>query len=236
MGERLGEGREFYPEETLEDCLRNPEIADELSSEECEQLLALAQAKIAEIYEPNLKAKYKAIVQRILQQYTKTAYSTHKPQINISDSYNINTQNGSSTMSVNICAINNFHQTNLIGIHSAQIVRHESYGYLCTITDKEHRFWINLKLFILKQRDGTELRILFIADWYVIPGLRDNKIGTQLQQLAQKIGKDNRCSTLFCVLIPENPHDLERLKSTNQKMGYQINDVDGAVVAQKSLT
>jgi hypothetical protein len=236
MGESMGESRDFSPENTLEDCLGNPEFVSELSHEECGELLELARARVVEIFDPDLKARYKAIIQKILLQHIKAAYGRQKSSINIDDSYTINSANGPSVMTVNVCEIKNFSDTVSVGVNPSQIARNESCGYLCAITDKEQRFWINLKMFILKQADGSELCLLFIADWYVIPALRTTGIGTQLQQLAQRIGQENDCSSIFCFLVPENPEDLERLIATNQKMGFQVKNIDGAQVAQKFLT
>lgn len=233
--ERMGGSMEQSPEELLEECLDNPERIDELSREDCEKLMDLAQSKIIEIFEPYLKARYQSLIQRAQRMVAVTSRGAQRSRICINDSYVIDTPRGQSATKVNTCEINNLSQAALTGVDFSRILRSESYGCLSTITDREHRFWINLKFLVLKQRDGTELRLLFIADWYVDRTLRGTGIGKQLQQLAWQIGEANGCSSVFCLLVPENPNDLERLKSTNQRMGYQIRNVDGSTVAQRLL-
>lgn len=238
MFERCRESREFFPDEAIEECVERPEILDELSREELDKMFEFAQSKIIEIFEPHLKARYRSVIQKILQKYASNptnSTNSRTPGISINESYEISTPTGRAIMGVNISKLTNFHQLALIDIDPFQIIRHESQGYLCTIHDRAQRFYINLKLFILKTRDGTESRHLFIADWYVAPELRDNGIGSQLQQLAHGIGKQNGCSKIFCVISPEDPNDLARLKATNEKMGYEIAEVGGSLVAQKSL-
>lgn len=226
----------FDVAKALEECMKNPGRIDKLSKEECAKIIELANARILEISEPALRAKYRAIAQRVLQQYVKTNNNGGKGRrINIDDSYPIRTANGTVAMRVNTCEVRSFDKASLIGVDQLQIVRHESCGYLCTITDPEKRFWINLKFFIIKQEDGTELRLLYIMDWYVSKAHRGQGIGGQLQQLVQKIGNNNNCTTIFGVLVPEDKEDLDRLKKTKENMGYQISEADGLVIAQKLL-
>ncbi|MFA6549812.1 MAG: GNAT family N-acetyltransferase [Candidatus Gracilibacteria bacterium] len=227
---------EFNAAEAIKNCLENPEAIDDLTPGECMQILEIIQARILEIFDPEIKAKYKVFAQRILQRYVMASGNAQqKPKINIEKSYEIDTAHGTATLNVNVCQSNNLSQAILMDSDMSQVVRNGSTGYLCTITDKERRFWINIKIFILKQKDGTELRSLFIADWYVSPNLRDSGIGKKLQDLAEQIGRNNACTSIFCIIIPENPNDLNRLIAANIRMGYQIKNDRGRTVGCKQL-
>jgi hypothetical protein len=65
--------------------------------------------------------------------------------------------------------------------------------------------------------------------------MRNCGIGRQLQEIAEKIAKDNRCTTIFSLLVPEDPKDLERLKSAKRKMGYKIQETQNGLVAKKRI-
>lgn len=235
MVDRLGEIRDFYRDEALEDCLQFPEALEDLNDSQALEVQQLAEARIFEIFDPSIKAKYQRLIQRIKTKLLGTATKAARADFPfIQNAYAINTPQGGVLANVKIGNLETLHQVGYLGVAMQDIVREESTGITCNIGDKDHQFWINLKMFKLKKRDGTEVKAVFVADWYVSPHLRNSGIGKQLQDLAATIARDNGCTAVFAVLIPEDPKDLERLKVTNAKLGYQVRETErGEFVATR---
>jgi len=230
------EGNDFYADEALAECLDFPEMLEELTREQALEVLRLAEARIFEIYDHDIKAKYQRLIQQIKTKLLGGASDAAQiPSANIQDSYVIDTPEGKTTLRVTVGNLGNFHQAALLGVPIMDLNRKKSVGLACNINDKQHRFWINLKMFGLVRKNGTVVRAVFIADWYVSPGMRDCGIGRQLQEIAEKIARDNRCTTIFSQLVPEDPKDLERLKAAKRKMGYKIQETQNGLVAKKRM-
>lgn len=56
------EGNDFYPYEVLEECLHSPDTLDELTPAQVAVILELAKAKIFEINDPVIKARYQRLI------------------------------------------------------------------------------------------------------------------------------------------------------------------------------
>lgn len=74
---------------------------------------------------------------------------------------------------------------------------------------------------------------LYIADRYIEPALRGNKLGDQLLKIADIIARENNCKTIFATLIPEDENDKELLKKGHEKNGYVI--AEDGITAIKNI-
>jgi GNAT superfamily N-acetyltransferase len=230
------ERNDFYADEALLECLDDPALLEELTEAQALEVQRLAEARVFEIYEPIIKARYQRLIQKIKTKLLGSATAAARADFPyIQTTYVIGIAGRSTPVGVTVGNLENLHQANLLGISTQDLVREESTGLTCNISDKDHQFWINLKMFKLKKRDGTEVKAVFIADWYVSPHFRGSGVGKQLQGLAATIARDNGCTTVFALLVPEDPKDLERLKGTNRKLGYEVSETVSGVVAVKTV-
>ncbi len=233
------EDREFYPEETLEDCLNFPEIIDELNLKEREAIIALAEAMIIEIYEPDIKDKYRRLIQALKMGNAADSSSQAAPMIrtNFPD-FSISVDGKPVTIKPLVNTVSGIHHPALSSIEEVQLDqldRTQSHKYLCFNRDPEQRFWINLIMFVLIKKDGEQERIMYIADWYVSSNLREGGIGSQLQEIANEAAISNNCSMIFSTLMPDDPNDIDRLQAANINRGFEIRTIENITMAVKKL-
>lgn len=237
--ENSNEHREFYPEETLEDCLNLPEIIDELSLREREAIIALAEAMILEIYEPDIKAKYRQLIQALRMGNAADSASYTVPMISANFPYfSINVDGNPVTIKPLVNTVPGIHHPALSSIEEIQfdqLDRAQSHKYFCFYRDPEQRFWVNLIMFVLIKKDGEQERIMYIADWYVSPNLREGGIGSQLQGIANEAAISNNCSMIFATLMPDDLNDMDRLQAANINRGFEIRTIENITMAVKKL-
>lgn len=132
--------------------------------------------------------------------------------------------------------ISNYHDLGHLDIDLLRLDRDKSQAHLLLITESKQRLWINLKLFKIVSRDGASENLLYIADRYVAPSLRGNKLGDQLLKIAENIARANGCSRIFAQLVPEEASNLALLEEGMQKAGFITHSGrKGETLAEKQL-
>jgi len=235
---KLESGHERNHEEPrLADYLEAPDKLQELDPIEIQDLLEKAEAMAREIPTGDGKAKYLRFIQAAKVRTLKGASLVRQSNnIQINDEYDVMIAGGKITLQTTAGEILSFSDLANIGLRSAEIDYNQSSAFSIGITEKDQQCWINLRLFkVLKKGESAERKYLYIADRYVIPQLRGNKIGEQLLKIADEIAQANNCELIFATLVPENFIDLEQLKRGHEKSKYKITTKDGKVIAIKKL-
>ena len=236
-----GESREKYetPEEAMEACLDSLENIEEVETSQIEAIIELAEARIFEIFEPQIKDKYRRVIQALRTRSAKNLQTVAPvgSGIILPREHVITDQDRNEiVMTVTTHEISNLSDMTLLSeVDRNSVDRQNSRGYLILIGERDHSCWINLKLFKLKFKDGSEKTFLYIADRYVALPRRGKKIGEALLGLADETALDNRSSLIFAKLIPENPAELPYLVKGHEKAGYRISREQDLVVAKKDF-
>ncbi|MFC1655864.1 GNAT family N-acetyltransferase [Patescibacteria group bacterium] len=212
-------GNEGGPE--LKDYIYNHERLSELSPTDIEVLIEEAQCMAVEIPTGDGKQKYLQFIQAAQGMLLGEPSAS---QINVESEYTIEVDGQKESLKTRADRIFAFSDLANVNIRTLAIDHPKSDAYIICITAEKQRYWINLKLFRVTQKDGTSQNVLYIADRYVIPTLRGGGIGEKLLQLADRIANENDCNLIFARLISEEPDDTELLKAGHQKAGYEIQE------------
>jgi len=237
-----GENRSRYesretPEVSLRNLLEGETSIEHLSDRERGVLIEKAQGMIIEA-DPAIKPKYQNLLQRLRLAggHDSKYVASHDPSVVISDEYRIRSKDKDLSLGVRAERISNYSELAHLGINLDNLDRGKSSAYLLCATESEQRCWINMKLYRVVARDGSKENFLYIADRYVAPNLRGQKLGDQLLEVADNIAKANRCVKVFAQLIPEDPKDVDVLGKGMQKAGFVVSKGEGGgTLAEKQI-
>lgn len=216
------------PEEGLGACLD--------SLENVEAIIKLAESKMLEILEPQIKSKYRVVIQALKTRLAKDP-RTGSGIVLPKEHRIVDNEGNEIIMKLTVNEISDFSDISLLKEIDPNSINHQdSRGYLILIGARDYSCWINLKLFKLKFKDGSEKTFLYIADRYVVPQKRGKKIGEALLDVADEIASNNLCSLVFANLIPETSAELSSLIRGHQKAGYRVTEESGSVTAKKEFS
>ncbi len=237
--ESVSRNREFSPDDAIQNCLAFPELVRDLTLEERKEALVLAEAMICETYDPHLKDQYRRLIQGL-----KTANAAFVASQGVASVY---TDYGAFLVDVDGAPVlmkpilnyeRDIHHPALLSLPEVQrddIDADQSGRFIFYVSDPEHRFWINLVMFLMTQKNGDHKRIMYIADWYVAPSLRGRGVGAQLHKIAQKISLTDGCSMIFGILRPDDPEDMPDFQDIAMEEGFRIHSTeeDASVVIKR---
>lgn len=151
--------------------------------------------------------------------YLEKRASVHK--VLAEDTYEVTYENTIVTLKPSLAEVTSgYEDLHALGISRYMIDEDASTATYCQLHGPE--FYIVLKIYILTLHDGNKRRIMYIGDYYVNDELRNQGIGTQLQNIAEQIAAKNKCDTIFGRLIAENPYDQGALEEHKRKKGFEI--------------